>query len=103
MGELRFKDEPPPYYIEYEVEDTLSSRTIARFGAFLENSTDHSRTLRVDVRVGDYSFDNSRFFLQGRGPDGGVVPISGDGRAVAPLDDDYDALRRQMWLVTDAA
>ena len=58
------------------------------------------RTLEVDVRVGDYEFDSSRFVVsQGRG---GVSP-QGEGSAVTTLDDDYDAIRRQIWLATDAA
>src|SRR5205085_593157 len=58
-----------------------------------------SRTLQVQVRVGEYSFDSSRFITQDRGA--GVVPELADG--TASLDDDYDAIRRQIWLTTDAA
>jgi hypothetical protein len=57
------------------------------------------RTLSVEVRVGDYQFDSSRFVTMGRG---GFAPGS-DGAAVAPLDDNYDAMRRQLWLATDTA
>src|SRR6185295_11852067 len=41
--------------------------------------------------------------IQGRGGGAGMVPLSADGSASAALDDDYDAMRRQLWLVTDAA
>jgi len=95
MSELRLKDEPAPYYIDYEVDDVSTMRVVARLGALLDDTVARSRTLQVDVRVGDYAFDSSRFVIQNR-PGGG-------GSAVAPLDDDYDVMRRQIWLATDAA
>jgi hypothetical protein len=97
MADLRLKDEPAPYYIDYEIDDISTMRVIARLGALLDDSTTRSRTLYVDVRVGDYSFDSSRFVIQGRGGGGG------DGSSAVTLDDDYDVLRRQVWLATDAA
>jgi hypothetical protein len=69
MSELRIKDEPAPYYIEYHVDETVTMRTAARLGAIEVNDRDSRlRTLEVDVRVGDYQFDSSRFVVsQGRG------------------------------------
>jgi predicted Zn-dependent protease len=95
MSELRLKDEPAPYYIDYEVDDVSTMRVVARLGTLLDDTVSRSRTLQVDVRVGDYAFDSSRFVIQNR-PAGG-------GSAVVPLDDDYDVMRRQIWLATDAA
>jgi hypothetical protein len=101
MKTLRLKDQPAPYYIEYEVEDRASTRVTARMGALVEDLNGKSRTLRVGVRVGDYSFDSSLFNAPGGGS--GVVALSADGSTSAPLDNDYDAMRRQIWLATDAA
>jgi predicted Zn-dependent protease len=95
MAELRLKDQPPPYYIAYDVDDTSTTRVAGRLGALVEDDTSHGRTLRVDVRVGDYTFDSSRFVTLDR--------ATGTATAIAPLDDDYDALRREIWLITDAA
>ena len=97
MADLRLKDEPAPYYIDYEIDDVSTTRIIARLGALLDDTVSRSRTLYVDVRVGDYAFDSSRFVIQGRGGGGG------DGSASATLDDDYDVMRRQIWLATDTA
>ncbi len=97
MSDLRLKDEPAPYYIDYEVDDLTSLRLIARLGALLDDSSTRTRTLKVDVRVGGYDFDSSRFVVQNR-QGGGAA-----GTSIAPLDDDYDAMRRQIWLATDAA
>jgi TldD protein len=52
--------------------------------------------LHTQVRVGSYDFDNSEFAT---GPGGG----GGGGLYQGPLDDDYDNLRRTLWLATDAA
>ena len=95
MADLRMKGEPAPYYIEYEIDDVVSMRAIARLGGIVDDVTDHTRTLRVQVRVGDYAFDSSRFVTQDRG--------GATGGATAPLDDNYDAIRREIWLTTDTA
>jgi predicted Zn-dependent protease len=100
MRSLRLPDQPAPYFIEYEVEDRVSTRVTARLGALVEDLEARGRTLRVGVRVGDYAFDSSLFLAPAGG---GVVALSADGSISAPLDDDYDALRRQIWLATDAA
>jgi predicted Zn-dependent protease len=95
MRDLRLTDEPAPYYIDYAVDDVSTMRATSRLGAVLDDAVGRSRTLAVDVRVGDYAFDSSRFVIQNR--------QGGGGSAVAPLDDDYHVMRRQIWLATDAA
>ena len=100
MSGLRIKDEPPPYYIEYHVDDLTTMRAAGRLGAVEVNDpATRLRTLSVEVRVGDYQFDSSRFVTQGRG----AFQQQSEGSAVAPLDDNYDAIRRQLWLATDTA
>src|SRR4051812_47630331 len=99
MAELRMKGEPDPYFIEYEIDDLASMRVVARLGGVVDDLADRGRTLQVQVRVGDYAFDSSRFVTQDRGA--GVVPVLSD--LPTSLDDDYDAIRRQIWLTTDAA
>ena len=71
MAELRMKGEARPYYIAYEVLDRTMSDVSGRLGAIVENPPRRTRTLRVEVRVGDYAFDSSRFVVQGFG--GGAV------------------------------
>ncbi|RPI57251.1 MAG: hypothetical protein EHM55_02545 [Acidobacteria bacterium] len=98
MAELRMKGEAAPYYIAYEVLDRTMSEVSGRLGALVENPPRRTRTLRVEVRVGDYTFDSSRFVMQGFG---GGAGLAGE-TVMAPLDDDYDALRREIWITTDA-
>ena len=97
MAELRLKGEAPPYYIAYEVLDRTMTDVAGRLGAIVETQPRRTRTLRVEVRVGDYAFDSSRFVIQGLG---GGVGLTGE-TAIAPLDDDYDAMRREIWIMTD--
>src|SRR5688572_7831813 len=99
MAELRMKGEAAPYYIAYEVLDRTMSDVSGRLGAIVETPPRRTRTLRVEVRVGDYTFDSSRFVIQGFG---GGAGLSGE-TVIAPLDDDYDAMRREIWLTTDSA
>ena len=98
MAELRMKGEAAPYYIAYEVLDRTISDVSGRLGAIVENPPRRTRTLRVEVRVGDYTFDSSRFVVQGFGG----AALLGE-TVIAPLDDDYDAMRREIWLTTDVA
>ena len=100
MQLLRLPDQPAPYYIEYEVQERASTRVTARLGALVEDLGGHSRIMRVVVRVGSYDFDNSLFIAPASG---GVIALQADGSTSAPLDDDYDSMRRQIWLATDAA
>jgi predicted Zn-dependent protease len=99
MAELRMKGEAAPYYIAYEVLDRTISDYSGRLGALVENPPRRTRTLRVEVRVGDYNFDSSRFVVQGFG---GGAGLNGE-TVIAPLDDDYDAMRREIWITTDSA
>jgi hypothetical protein len=101
MAELRMKDQPPPYFIAYHVEEASGTRVTSRLGALVEESAGRGRTLRVEVRVGDYFFDNSRFLSFDR--EAGVLGISAEAGVAASLDDDYDTIRRDIWLATDAA
>jgi hypothetical protein len=98
MAELLLEGEPRPYYIEYEINDLVSMRAVSRLGGIVDDLADRGRTLQVQVRVGDYAFDSSRFITQERG--GGAAALSD---VTVSLDDNYDAIRRQLWLTTDAA
>jgi predicted Zn-dependent protease len=103
---LKMEGTQPPYYVELTLDDTKSFRASASFGALISENTDRNRSLSADVRVGDYSFDNTNFSQGGqdisrfyRGPRRG----GGGGRASVPLEDDYSAIRRAAWQACDSA
>ena len=98
MEQLQLKDMEKPYYIEYAVEDAETFVVKAVFGAIVESDHDRSRLLRVDLRVGSYDLDNSEF-AGGRSP----YSMIGGRPTLLVLDDDYAALRHDLWLATDGA
>lgn len=92
---LRLPDAPPPYLLLYDVLDGEVTTQFAEGGALVSSATDPYRNVRVEVRVGDYSTDSSNFFAFGE-PDGVVSRM-------LPVEDSLVALRREIWLATDAA
>lgn len=97
MQMLRLEQLEKPYFISYHVEDRTSLDTSATFGALLTGGISRVRFLTVQVRVGDYQRDNSNFMTD---------PPKENGlseNTILPLDDDYQELRREIWLATDSA
>ena len=98
MADLRMKDEPAPYYIEYEIDDIASMRVIARLGGIVGRPRRTTRG-RCASRCASAT---TRSTARGSSPR--IAARRGAvASATVPLDDDYDAIRRQIWLATDAA
>ena len=98
MAELRMKGEPAPDFIEYEIDDFASMRAIARIGGMVDDLADRSRTLRGAGAGRRLRF--RQLAVRHAGSRSGRGPAQSDS---ASLDDNYDAIRRQIWLTTDAA
>ncbi len=99
MERLRLTGYEPPYFLAYQVKDLRQEELSGRFGAVFEDASRHDRKLLVDVRVGSYDLDSSgrdemSMFM---GPEGQTYFASKD----APLEDQPQALRNALWLVTD--
>ncbi len=97
MKQLQLEQLEKPYFISYRVQDRTSLDTAATFGALLSGGLARARYLTVQVRVGNYQSDNSNFMTD---------PPQANGlteNVLLPLDDDYQELRRQIWLATDTA
>ena len=94
---LQLEELERPYFIEYAVVDTESTVLEATFGASVCDERSHLRSLRVDVRVGSHELDNSEFV--------GMRSLFSMGGLPRDLvrEGDYDALRHDLWLATDAA
>lgn len=93
---LRIVGLDKPYFFSYTVHDGENYSASASLGAIVRSSRTRYRLPRIEVRVGDYSFDNTDYvgaFASGAGYDTGSFPI----------DDSYGAVRRHLWLATDAA
>ena len=96
-GTLRLEELERPYFIEYAVVDTESTVLEATFGASVRENQSHMRSLRVDVRVGSRELDNSEFLGMRS-----MFSMSSLPRSLV-REDDYDALRHDLWLATDGA
>jgi predicted Zn-dependent protease len=92
------RDAPDPaYFVGYTVHDTRLARLAASGGSLLRSDVSHNRAASVEVRVGDYAFDNTH-------------PLRGDfnagpriTRVNLALTDDETAIRQELWRGTDRA
>lgn len=96
MG-LSLKQLEKPYFISYSIDDGLTWSATAAHGGLLSTHAGKFRSPGVQVRVGDYSFDNTNGG-GGRGRGGASYDLSG-----FPLDDDPLVIRQYLWLETDSA
>ncbi len=94
---LQLEELERPYFIEYAVVDTESTVLEATFGASVRDDRSHQRSLRVDVRVGSHELDNSEFVGMRS-----LFSMTSFPRSLV-REDDYGALRHDLWLATDAA
>ena len=97
MEQLTLQDAQPPYFLAYRVFEMATGSASASLGGLLNVTSGLNRQLVVELRVGDYDFDNTNF-MSIRNPSAMLPTV-----AALSLDDDYDALRRQIWLATDTA
>jgi hypothetical protein len=96
---LKNAEKVPLYYLGFELRDVREERITARFGALMEEASEHSRTLDADARVGDRKFDNTH---QVKGQQG--YPSSrGAGAARISSDDDEASIRADAWLRAEGA
>ena len=107
MRKLQLENLQSRYFISYRSVETQVCLVGASFGALTGSHCEpptsgnaRSRNLSVEVRVGDYTRDNSNFFVPMMVS--GVARPLGTGGAAVPIDDNYDEIRRQLWLSTDS-
>lgn len=102
MADLHLDTMPRPYFLSYRIDDVTHLNASASRGSLITSSDGRNRRLTVELRVGDYTFDNTNFLGS---PSGMSVFFGqfGSGMGELPIDDDYSALRRELWLATDAS
>ncbi len=59
FSELKKQDSLPPYYLAYRVHDSESFAFSANKGGVIQNRRQGSRTLSVETRIGNSTFDNT--------------------------------------------
>jgi predicted Zn-dependent protease len=92
---LSLKQLEKPYYISYTIETGHQWGATAVQGGLLGVSSQPFRYPQLQLRVGDYKFDQTNFAGGGRGPSYGLRGF--------PLDNSPDVIRQYLWLETDAA
>jgi hypothetical protein len=84
-----------PYFISYTIELYKTHQAAAIFGKLVgEGSSSFSRG-EVDLRIGDYSLDNT--------PEGRWRHRSGGYQSNVPAEADYWGLRKSLWWQSDVA
>jgi TldD protein len=83
-----------PYYVAYTVSDADSLNVGSNLGATINISRNAYRSPAIEVRVGDYSSDNTGHVQSGAYSG---ARLDGDW----PLDANYLTLRNAFWLATD--
>ena len=89
---LQLNNLEKPYFILYKSDAPDQLSIEASLGGLISSTRRRNSRAMVEVRVGDATFDNTNSLFSA-GPRS--VPF--------PLDDDYSALRTELWLATDAA
>ena len=90
------KEEKPPFYISLNVTDYETVSITSRFGKLINSSDNKSRILDIDLRVGDYQFDNTHIIRGNPFNFGG-----GAGVINLPLENDEVAVRNAVWFAID--
>ena len=80
-----------PYFVQYIVDEADTLNVSASLGGVVAKRRERMRLPQIQVRVGDYKFDNTNF--------GGF----GGPRSGFPVENSYPVLRRYLWLQTDVA
>ncbi|MBZ5694657.1 MAG: hypothetical protein LAN36_04785 [Acidobacteriia bacterium] len=99
MSQLQLPQMEKPYFLAYRVQDITQHEISATLGSLTSSSGPpvRSRLIGVELRVGDYSLDNTNFFSM-RSFSGGAMF---GGIEQGSLDDNYAQIRREFWLTTD--
>ncbi|MBI4656485.1 MAG: hypothetical protein HY746_07055 [Elusimicrobia bacterium] len=92
---LKLHDLSAPYFTAYYVAESSDYYIAASFGDIKQADVSTGRNANVDVRIGGKNFDNSHFISSFHA----YKPISGS----LPISDDYDAVRKSLWLLSDEA
>jgi predicted Zn-dependent protease len=98
-AQLQLQKMDKPYFLAYRMDEINQSTVSAMLGSLTQEQPSRVRLIGVEVRVGDYTLDNSNYVSM-RSFGGGASMFSSISQA--PLDDNYQQIRRDFWLATDS-
>ena len=97
MDLLLLENMDRPFFIHFTIYDVKSIEINATLGAIVKSDENNHRNHNIRVMVGDYTLNDENFrdySFRYRS-----TMIHGSGRL--PLEDDYNGIRRALWIVTD--
>ncbi len=85
----------PPFFIGYRLNYSNILSISASLGSLVHSEENIGKAPNVRLMVGDYSLNDENFVA------GSKSYSSGGGYLPLPLDDNYGAIRRALWIMTD--
>ncbi len=99
MEKLKMEGFESPYFISYWIKEESSITISGKYASITSESGKNSRRVFVEVRVGNYDFDNTeRENGQYDFSSFGYIPMSA---YTIPLDNNENSIRNTLWYLTD--
>jgi TldD protein len=94
------KEQVPPYYISYSIDEVRTQTVVGTFGAITNKNEDKTAYLRISLRAGSYKLDSSHEI---RGDSLGALRSRLNIPIRAPLGESPESLALILWKETDKA
>ena len=96
MAEFK-KANTPPYYLAYRINDIRSTVLTSSFGSLTGKHSNRARVMVTDLRVGDYSMDNSHPLDDMNNDEVPYEAMQGHNAVQLPLDNRPEAITLAIW------
>lgn len=83
----------PPFFIAYQISDLKAMFIKATLGSIIQSQETMNRLNYIRLMVGDYSLNDENFSGGGGGGGNDYLPL--------PEENDYNAIRRSFWIMSD--
>jgi Predicted Zn-dependent proteases and their inactivated homologs len=90
ISSLKYEQHQLPYFVSYWAKELDETTITSNLGSEADVDYTRNRCLLPTVRIGDYDLDST---MNGTSDQRAVTQI--------PLDDDYTAIRKAVWMATD--
>ncbi len=101
MKKLKIKDSPKPYFIKYIIEDVERYHVSGDYGVIKNENETKNRYYYVEVRIGDYTFDQTVHPAEKTYDPARSEYIKEVHNIPFPMENDEKAIRNALWLCTD--
>ncbi len=93
IDSLHIAGYPRPFFIQYAIQEGILFQVQATMGALTGENEFPLSNMSVQTLVGNYQLSNINHSSSDY--------RAGGGNDMSPLDDDYEEIRRRLWLLTD--